>query len=90
MTVYCALTDGYGETEIELRLVDTTEDETQLLQTKGMVEFTDPRMVVEMDVPLTNIVFPRPGEYRIQVFGAGSLLMERRLLVVDPSSAPGE
>ena len=90
MTVYCALTDGYGPTEIEIRLVDTSEEESQLLQAKGMIEFSDPRLVVEMDMPLLNIVFPAPGEYRIQVLGAGVHLLERRLLVIDPTAATGE
>jgi hypothetical protein len=35
---------------------------------------------------LEGIVFPAPGEYRVQLYAAGEFMTERRLVVVDPKS----
>jgi len=87
LAVYCILTDGYGKTRVRLRVVDIEEDDGPLIEAEGEVDFIDPRMIAEMDFHFTGLVFPHAGEYRVQVFGADEFLMERRLLVLDPSQA---
>lgn len=82
MAIHCALTDGYGSTEVVIRLVDAEEKLDPLFEGKSQVQFDDPRMVVEMDFHFANVVFPKPAEYRFQLIGAGALLMERRLVVM--------
>jgi hypothetical protein len=82
MAVYCVLTDGYGSTSITLKIEGPDGSET-IPEMNGIVEFTDPRLVVELDFILQNVVFPTPGEYRIQVYGAGEFLLERRLMVAE-------
>lgn len=84
MAIHCALTDGHGNTEVVLKLVDMKNEES-LFETKGMLEFKDPRMVAEIDFHLPNLVFPHEGEYRFQLFGNGEFLMERRLSVLQSS-----
>ncbi len=39
-------------------------------------------MVVEFNMYLQNVEFPRPGEYRFQILSAGRPIMERRLMAV--------
>src|SRR5262245_2675224 len=79
LAVHVALTNGHGRAQIRLSLVDTDEDQTQLFSREGMIEFGDPRAVAELNFTINNIQFQKAGEYRLQVFGNGELLMERRL-----------
>jgi hypothetical protein len=91
ITVYAAITSGHGKTELELRVVSTEDlhsDESQepLKSQKLSVDFPDPLVVLEavFSVP---VVFPSPGEYRIQLFGNGQPLRERRLQVIPAPTA---
>ena len=76
------MTNGHGKTRIRLTLVGPDESQPPLFSREGMIEFVDPRMVAELNFGLANISFPKPGEYRLQLFGNDELLMERRLYVL--------
>ena len=82
VTVYAALTDGRGETPIQVRLLDVDEVREPVWEHQTDVSFPDPITEVELVVVLDDIVFPEPGEYRLQLLGAGQLLRERRLMVI--------
>ena len=88
IVVYGALTDGHGKTLWKLRLVDVDEARAPLFEHEGVVNFADPISVVEFVLVRRNVVFPEPGEYRLQLFAADQLLKERRLQVV-PKRRPG-
>lgn len=91
LNVYLALTDGHGRTEIKIRLVDVDEASDPILEHALMVDFRDPLQVVETVFAIRGVQFPAPGEYRIQVFGAGQPLRERRLQVIPaPGAEPHE
>jgi hypothetical protein len=83
IVVYAALTEGYGETLVRLRLVDVDEDRPPLLELEAIVEFADPFVVRELVFAEAKVVFPEPGEYRLQLFGAGEPLLERRLYLLN-------
>ncbi|MBI1913611.1 MAG: hypothetical protein HYS12_02480 [Planctomycetes bacterium] len=93
--VYGALTDGrLGKTPIMLRLVDAEEERPPVVEAPGEVDFPDPFAIVEFVLALNGVVFPEAGEYRLQLHGAGTPLLERRILVVpvptpqDPPDSP--
>lgn len=48
--------------------------------------FPDPLAVVEVVFSKANVLFPAPGEYRVQLFAAGEPLRERRLHVLQSES----
>jgi len=79
IVVYVALTEGYGETELRLRLIDADELRPPLFELEATVEFSDPLTEVEVVFAHPKVVFPEPGEYRLQLFGAGEPLREWRL-----------
>ena len=81
LAVHVALTDGRGKVRIKLTLVGMDEAEPPLFSGEGTIEFADPRVVAELNFGLKNVKFPRPGEYRLQVYANDELLMERRLHV---------
>ncbi len=83
LAVFVSLTDGHGPTPVKLQVVDANEARAVIGMTEQIVDFTDPRMVVETAYHLAGLVFEEPGEYRFQLLAHEELLMERRVLVVD-------
>jgi hypothetical protein len=81
--VYGELTGGRGQTQVRVRLVDVDEAREPVFEMATVVDFPDPLAVREIAPVCHNVVFPEPGEYRLQVFGAGQFLRERRLFVAD-------
>lgn len=82
LAVHIAMSNGHGKTRIRLTLVGPDENRPPLFSREGVIEFSDPRMVAEINFALVNITFPSPGEYRLQILGNDELLMERRLYVI--------
>ena len=76
---FCELTNGHGITKAKIRLVDAQEEEKIVFEREGTVQFKDVRQIVTLAMDLHGIVFPRPGEYRFQLFAGGTLLGERRI-----------
>jgi hypothetical protein len=88
LAVYASLIDGRDETPIRLRLIDVDEAREPVLEFETSVTFLDPTEEVEMVFRLTDLIFPEPGDYRLQLYGAGHFLRERRFLVI-PLENPG-
>jgi hypothetical protein len=86
MAVYLAVTDGNGRVPLELRLVDVDDEHDALIEMKTEIEFPDPRMIIEANLIAKNVTFPKSGEYRLQLYGCGDLLIERRIVVVEHPS----
>jgi hypothetical protein len=90
IVVYVAITNGHGMTELEMRLVDVDEVHPPIFASKTDVDFPDPLQVVERVFTGGPVAFPKEGEYRIQLFGAGHLLRERRLQVIPRPGASSQ
>ena len=73
--------DGRGETPLRLRLTDVEEAGEPVLEFETTVNFLDPTEEVEMAFRLADLIFPEPGDYRLQLYAVGKFLRERRLLV---------
>jgi hypothetical protein len=88
--VYAAITSGHGRTPIKLCLVDANEEHEPLFETETVIQFPDPLTVIELVFALGNVEFPERGEYRMQLFGAGQPLRERRIYLgrIDEPPAP--
>ena len=76
---FCELTNGHGTTKAKIRLVDAQEEEKVIFEREGSVKFGDVKQIVTLAMDLHGIVFPRPGEYRFQLYAGGSLVGERRI-----------
>jgi hypothetical protein len=88
VVVYFAITSGHGKTPIKMRLVDVDEVRDPVFEQESIIDFPDPLMVVEGVFGILGPVFREPGEYRLQLFGAGTLLRERRIQVMPPPTPP--
>jgi hypothetical protein len=82
LSVYGSLIDGRGETLMRLRLIDVDEAREPVLDYETTVNFLDPTEEVEIGFRLVDLVFSEPGDYRLQLYGAGQFLRERRVLVI--------
>lgn len=82
LSVYVALTDGQGEMEVRLRLIDVDDASEPIFDFNTAVNFGDPRIVGEIEFSRTHVAFPVPGEYRLQLYANHEFLMERRLIAL--------
>lgn len=90
MWVYMALTDGRGKVPIKFQIVDVDEEHEPLFKADIELEFSDPRMVFELALPVLGVRFPEPGEYRMQLYAgseAEEMIMERRIMALDLEEA---
>lgn len=93
LCVFVALTDGHGKTDLTIRVVDSNEARPPIVEGKGSVAFKDPRTIANLFLQFHGLVFPQPGEYRVQLYSDNSLLREARLELVQlkppkPQSEP--
>lgn len=98
LCVYVAVTEGYGDVELTIRIVDADDARPPIVEGRGKVRFANPRAIANLALQFHGLTFPRPGEYRIQLWSGGELLREARLQLVElkfppppgPHEAPAE
>ena len=79
LSVFVALTDGHGKTELVIRIVDADEARPPIVEGKGTVSFKNPRSIAHLALQFHGLRFPQAGEYRVQLWCYGELLREARL-----------
>ncbi len=82
LCVFVALTEGYGETDLEIRIVDANDERPPLVAGKGKVKFSNPRAIANLALQFHGLAFPQAGGYRVQLWAGGELLREARLELV--------
>jgi hypothetical protein len=86
-SMYLAITNGHGPTVLRLRIVEIDDPQSPIYESAHPVEMANPNEVLELTVGV-QVVFPTPGDYRIQLFAGNEFLREVRLRVVHRPSAP--
>jgi hypothetical protein len=81
VNLYAAVTESRGRTPLRVVLTDVDEEQPPLAVAQGELQTNDPTQLVEVSVVLQNVVFPGPGDYRVQLFSGPDLLRELRLRV---------
>ncbi|MHC5114125.1 MAG: DUF6941 family protein [Planctomycetota bacterium] len=84
MCVYAALTGLHDRTKFTVRIVHVDPgraDDIDVMSIEGAVDAPDPLAVAELTIGLHNLMFPRPGEYRFQLWTGDTLLGERKFHV---------
>jgi hypothetical protein len=90
LAVYIALTDARGVVPIKFRVVDVDEARQPVYEHDSQISFKDPLSVSEGTIMLRGAEFPQPGEYRVQLFCDGELIIERRLMVISGEQSKDE
>ncbi len=95
LCVFVALTEGYGETEFRIRIVDANDARPPIVEGRGKVRFRDPRAIANLGLQFHGLAFPQADEYRVQLYAGSELLREARLEVIQlqprkpkPDAAP--
>ena len=82
LCIYAATTECIGKTTFEIRIVDVNEERDPVFAAKGEIECDDPLTVQDLAFFVSGAAFPEAGEYRVQLFAAGTPIMERRLMAM--------
>lgn len=88
--VFCQLTNGRGSVDIHTKFVDLEDDEKVIFENTVKAEFADVRQVANVVSQFLGLVFPHPGEYRVQVFAGTDFLGERRIICKQMAAEPGD
>lgn len=88
LCIYVALTDGRGKTPMVIRVVDSDDVRPPVVRGQGVVDFKNPRAVANLSLQFYGLVFPEPGQYRVQISCHGTLLREARLELVRARRRP--
>ena len=88
LCVFASLTEGRGEVELTIRIVDANEDRPPIVEGKGKVQFKDPRAIAHLALQFHGLTFPQPGGYRVQLWSSGELLREARLDLIKVEPRP--
>jgi len=89
LCIYAELTNGRGAQSITIRIVDSDESRPPVINAGVNIEFSDPLDVSQVGFGASGVVFPAPGEYRVQLLSGTTVLMERRLMVFQVPSGAG-
>ncbi len=79
LCVFATLTEGRGQTPIEIGIIDANDERPPVVQGTAGVEFKDPHALATLNLHFNGLVFPEPGQYRVQLRCHGELLREARL-----------
>jgi hypothetical protein len=82
MTVFAEVTDCRGPTPFLVRIVDADEHSEPVAEVPMEIDIPDPLATAFLVLRLSGLIFPKPGEYRVQLFSGNTHLMERRLILV--------
>ena len=82
MHLYMALTNGHGQYQGEIRLVD--DKGKILIHAEGPLEFKNPLQVVEINFEWRQLKFEHEGEYVIEVMCDSHQVGIRKFRIVGP------
>jgi hypothetical protein len=83
--IYAAVTNIVGEHPFSLNLVFDKSQQV-IFSAGGTLKVDDPRRVVELVIPVPNVVFPEAGTYVVSFHVGGEQIGSRILDVIIPAS----
>jgi hypothetical protein len=81
--IYLTITETHGPTVLRIRVVDVDDVLGPIHESAHTVDLPDPSRVYEFTFNI-GVVFPAPGDYRIQLFAGVEMLRELRLTLEPP------
>jgi len=88
LCVFVSMTEGRGQTPVMIRIIDTEDSRPPVVQGQGTMDFKNPRAIANLALQFHGLIFPEPGEYRVQIYSGGTLLREARLALVETKPRP--
>ena len=68
MTVFAEVTECRGKTPFLVRVIDVDERQEPVAEAETELDIPDPLAITMLVLRLEEMVFPKPGEYRVQLF----------------------
>ncbi len=84
--IYAAVTNIVGEYPFSLNLVFDKSQQV-IFSAGGTLKVDDPRRVVELVIPVPNVVFPEAGTYVVSFHVGGEQIGSRILDVIIPEAS---
>ncbi len=81
LCIYTEVTGGHGVTPLTVRIVDVDEERDSVVKLDLEVNLEDPLAVTQVVFGMPRLVFPEPGDYRLQAICEGTRLLEKRLIL---------
>ncbi len=92
LCIYTEITGGHGVASVTARIVDVDEKREPVVNLDFEVNLENPLAVTQFVFGMPPLVFPEPGDYRLQALSAGTRLLEKRLILreVGPQRPTGD
>ena len=81
LCIYTEVTGGHGVTPLTVRIVDVDEKREPVVKLDLEVNLEDPLAVTQVVFGMPRLVFPEPGDYRLQAISGNTRLLEKRLIL---------
>lgn len=88
LCIYTEVTGGHGVTPLTVRIVDVDEEREPVVKLDLEVNLEDPLAVTQVVFGMPRLVFPSPGDYRLQALSGGTRLLEKRLILREATMTP--
>ena len=85
LCIYTEVTGGHGVTPLSVRIVDVDEVREPVVKLDLEVNLEDPLAVTQVVFGMPRLVFPEPGDYRLQALSGTTQLLEKRLILREAS-----
>jgi hypothetical protein len=83
LCIFTEVTGGHGVTGLTVRIVDVDENREPVVKLDLQLNLENPLAVTQFVFGMPPLVFPEPGDYRLQALSGGSRLLEKRLILRD-------
>jgi hypothetical protein len=81
LCIYAEVTGGHGVTGLTVRIVDVDEVREPVVSLEVEVNMENPLAVTQFVFGMPPLVFPEPGDFRLQAISGGNRLLEKRLIL---------
>ncbi len=88
LCIYTEVTGGHGVTPMSVRIVDVDEKRDPVVKLDLEVNLEDPLAVTQVVFGMPRLVFPEPGDYRLQAISGGTRLLEKRIILREATGSP--
>ena len=81
LCIFTEVTGGHGVTALTVRIVDVDEEREPVVKLDLKLSLENPLAVTQFVFGMPPLVFPEPGDYRLQAICEGTRLLEKRLIL---------
>ncbi len=81
LCIFAEVTGGHGLTALTVRIVDVDEEREPVVKLDLDVNLEDPLAVTQFVFGMPRLIFPEPGDYRLQAVSGGTRLLEKRVIL---------